>query len=33
MTNGTQATLINGNKMWPSPVDPDLLYLGLAEER
>jgi len=29
----SRATLINGNRMWPSPVDPDLLYLGLAEER
>lgn len=26
--DGTQATLINGNKMWPSPVDPDLLYFS-----
>ncbi len=24
----SRATLINGNRMWPSPVDPDLLYFS-----
>jgi hypothetical protein len=24
----SRATLINGNKMWASPVDPDLLYFS-----
>lgn len=26
--DGTQADLINGNPIWPSPVDPDLLYFS-----
>lgn len=26
MLDGNQATLYNGNPMWPSPVDPDVLY-------
>lgn len=26
MLDGTQASLVNGTRMWPSPVDPDVLY-------
>ncbi|MGS2614823.1 WD40/YVTN/BNR-like repeat-containing protein [Micromonospora sp. LZ34] len=28
--DGTQATLINGTPMWPSPVDPDVLYFAFG---